>query len=297
MVLATPAIAQPYEGRYRGSSASWRPDYVGTIQMQQEGNINFSATADVELKRVTDMFANSTVQEYEMRGEITITSPVTLKTQDKLYICTAISPVPVRIEHSRMMIYTGDEEYPQNSYELRIFQNIRTPNCVSQNGNRLDNPHASLEVNFDSSGMVLAARSSNSEQPPVITFTPEEQAILKQQQQSAERMFNNPALQKEMQRLNEQFSPTGQPITQADMLAMIERLQQSGVLPDQTQFPRLPPEREAQLQQQFGAGVRRIDYSHLRRFANINQLQDQVSVTHAGQTRTFFWILRRVNDR
>ncbi|MCS6814400.1 MAG: hypothetical protein NZ772_12650, partial [Cyanobacteria bacterium] len=58
----------------------------------------------------------------------------------------------------------------------------------------------------------------------------------------------------------------------------------------------LSPERRAELERKFPR--RAIDYSHLRRFTNINQLQDQVVVTtNAGQTMMFSWHLQRVNAR
>jgi hypothetical protein len=291
-MLSAPAIAQPYEGRFRGNSASWRPDYVGTLQLQQTGAYSYTATADVELRRLPSTFADATAFTYEMRGEITLTSPVTINTGDKVFNCTAAGPAPVRISGSRMAIYTGDEEYPRNTYELRVYQTVLLPNCVSQTGERINNPNLFVEVNFDSSAMVLAARPPSNETIPEVTLTPEEQARAEQQRQSAEAMYNNPAFQRVMQQMQER-AQSGRPITQAEALAFAEQLRRSGALPSGDQQPVFSPERQAEFDRQ--SARLRSDYSHLRRFTNINQLQDQMSVTHAGQTRTFSWNLRRVN--
>ncbi|HIK56578.1 MAG TPA: hypothetical protein IGS37_15625 [Synechococcales cyanobacterium M55_K2018_004] len=297
-MLATPAIAQaqPYEGRFRGNSAFWRPDYVGTLQMEQRGNYNFTATADVELQRVTDQFPDPAIAQYEMRGEIRITSAVTIRDAGSSYTCRAVSPVPVQIAGSRLMVYSGDEDYPRNSYEIRVFQYVRLTDCVGPGGNRIERPGALVEVNFDSSQMAIDARPPSREPPlpEAPNFTPAEQAILEQQQRAADEMANNPEFQREMQRLQQQAIRTGRPPSDAEALAVVERLRRSGAIP--REVPTLSPERQAQLEQQF---LRRaIDYSHLRRFTTVNQLQDRVSVTTpAGQTLTFAWNLRRVNAR
>lgn len=297
-VLAVPTIAyaQPYEGRFRGSSAFWQPDYVGTLRMEQRGNYTFAATAEVELQKVTERFPNSMIAEYEMRGEIRITSPVMIRTDSgTYYTCTPISPVPVKIAGSRMMIYSGDEEYPKNTYEIRVFQYVRLSDCVSQEGDRVNLPGALIEVNFDSSQMAIDGRPpSNEPLPESPHLTPTEQTLLRQQQQAADEMVNNPEFQREMQRLQEQAIRTGKPPSEAEALAVIERLQRSGAIPQEV--PTLSPEERAQLERQFPR--RRSDYSHLRRFTNVNQLQDQVIVTtNVGQTMMFSWHLRRVNRR
>ncbi len=125
-----PVIAQPQLGKYRGSSTHWFPDYVGKIQVRSSGDQTYAAIADVELQqKPTSIYdPNPTAFQYEMRGSITVTTPLVVSQSGKLIAtCKAASPVPVSIADSLMSIYTNDQQMPKNSYEFIISQFIRLP--------------------------------------------------------------------------------------------------------------------------------------------------------------------------
>lgn len=124
-------------GRFAGSSTFWSPDYVGTLRLQSTGTINFTAVAEVELQRQPEAFPGAGLLDFEMRRLITLTSPLNLVHNGLRTRCQIQKPVvPVRIEHSGLRLYRGNEDMPKNSYELRVFQDVPLGECVSGDGQR-----------------------------------------------------------------------------------------------------------------------------------------------------------------
>lgn len=293
-LVQSAATAQPPTGRFAGSSKYWRPDYVGTLGMRSSGAVSFTAVADVELQRQQEAFPGAGVYDYEMRGLITITSP--LQTTDKgiTTTCQVLKPVvPVRIGRSLLRLYRGDEELPKNSYEIEVFQEVPLGECVSSDGSRSTIPFNSMEVSFDSTQMAIDGRPSSPLKLPEAPkpFTPAEQAVADQLANTADAMVNHPEMQRGVQELIDRAHREGREITADESYALVERLRRNGVIPER--LPSFSPEREAELRR-LGGEHGKIDTSHLRRTRSFDRLEDQLTIqTPWGITKTFQWSLRR----
>lgn len=292
-VMGTSIAANAQPGKYRGSSASWVPDYAGTIRIQVSGQENYTAVADVELKqKPTSIYdPNPTAFQYEMRGAIALTTPYIVSQRGKIVMtCIPVSPVPVSIADSGMSIYTNDEQMPKNSYEFIISQFVRLSQCTDASGRVSRSENQSMQVRFNTSD-----RPASASNLPRVTLSPEEQAALAQQGEAAQAIANHPALQREFERMIQrdeaEFRRTGKKPSAEAILADVERLRQQGLLPKDGEMPSIDPALQRKLEAQ------KSDYSHLRRFTNINHLKDQMTVDHGVVVLNVSWDLRRVNGR
>ena len=290
-----PALAQPQPGKYRGSSTYWRPDYVGTIQIRSAGDVTYTAIADVELQRKpTNIYdLKPTAFQYEMRGSITVTTPLVISQSGKLFAtCTAASPVPVSIADSLMSIYTDDEQMPKNSYEFVIAQFVRLPLCLDANRRSIQREYEVMQVRFNTSEQL--ARAEEGVHPEVI-LSPTEQAALERVTQAGQAMADDPRLWQEFEKMiaqdEETFRRTGKRPSAEQILARVERWRRQGILPNQDQIPTLNPELKQKLD-----SVYKADYSHLRRFTNINHLKDEMTLNYGSVVVTVSWDLRRVSN-
>lgn len=285
-LLASSATARPL-GKYAGSSTQWRPDYIGTIRMvQTDGKQQvYSAIADVELQAKPNPHAaidpNPDTVQYEMRGQITVTSPVKLGE----LTCTAAPSTPVSIKDSGMNLYQGAEFGAGTAYEVRIIQFIRTPDCVTSDGKIVRSEYQTIQVNFDSS--YQSAAQSEAALRALAIPTAEDQAAMREQQQVAEAAMNDPEVQQAMAQL-EEMARSGKRPSEAEMIALAERLQPNPRVA-QIRRPKLSPALEAQANQA-------VDYSHLKRTRNPDHLKDEMTLDFgAGRgSQTFSWDLRRV---
>jgi hypothetical protein len=297
LLLQDAATAQSPLGRYAGSSKYWRPDYVGTLRMRSSGAVSFTALADVELQRQQEDFPGAGIYDYEMRGLITITSP--LQTTDKGITTTCqllTSVVPVQIGRSKLRLYRGDDEAPKNSYEIEVFQSVPLGECVSSDGSRSTIPFNSMEVSFDSTQMAFDGRPPSPMKLPESPkpFTPSEQAVADQLTKAADAMLNHPEMQRGIQELIDRARREGREITAQESLALVERLRRQGVIPER--LPSFSPERESELRG-LGGEHSKIDTSHLRRTPSFDRLEDQItSQAPSGITQTFQWSLRRTGN-
>jgi hypothetical protein len=290
------ALAQPQPGKYRGSSAYWVPDYVGTIKIRSSGDQAYAAIADVELQqKPTNIYdSNPTAFQYEMRGSITVTTPYVISRSGKVFAtCTTASPVPVSIADSLMSIYTNDEQMPKNSYEFIVSQFIRLPRCIDANGRSIQQEYETMEVRFNTSDQPAQVGGVVNRS---VTLSPTEQAELDRVTQTGQAMADDPRLQQELEKMIAQdestFRRTGRQPSAEEILARVERLRRQGILPDEDKTPALSPELERKLNSAYKA-----DYSHLRRFTNINHLKDEMTVNHGSVVLNVSWDLRRVNAR
>jgi hypothetical protein len=109
-------------------------------------------------------------------------------------------------------------------------------------------------------------------------------------------MADDPRLQQELEKMIAQdeatFRRTGRQPSAEEILARVERLRRQGILPDEDKTPALNPELERKLN-----SAHKADYSHLRRFTNINHLKDEMTVNHGSVVLNVSWDLRRVNAR
>ncbi|MCU0566150.1 MAG: hypothetical protein MUF49_06095 [Oculatellaceae cyanobacterium Prado106] len=291
-VLAT--SAQAYESKYRGSSTFWNPDYAGTLQMSRTGQLNFTAIADVELQVEPSMLPNPDSFRYEMRGLITLTSPVTLiGNNGETTTCTPVSSVPVRIEYSGMNILKANDQIPSDRYSLSIYQDVRIPSCVTASGQVIDQPNATIEINFDSNALSTAdaeAEAAADAATPVYTLSEADRAATEQAAVAAQQVFgdDSPALQA-LRAREAEFMRTGRPMTEAEVMAWAEQLQADPALAN---LPSLSPEAIAAAAAETATPTA-ID-ARMRPLTNINHLQDQTSINQAGEQYTFSWDLRRV---
>lgn len=292
----SPAVAQPPTGKYRGSSTYWTPDYVGTIQIQSSGDQTYTAIADVELQqKPTSIYdPNPTAFQYEMRGSITLTTPFVIAQSGKhISTCTAASPVPVSIHDSLLSIYINDEQMPKNSYEFVIAQFIRLPRCVDTSGRSIQREYETMQVRFNTSDQ--PAQAADAINRPVI-LSPTEQAELDRVTQAGQAIADDPRLQQALENMIAQdeatFRQTGNPPSAEEILARVEQLRQQGILPDEDKVPTLKPELQKKLDSAYQA-----DYSNLRKFTNINRLQDEMTVNYGSVVLNASWDLRRVNAR
>ncbi len=285
----TPASPAP-PGRFAGSSKFWRPDYVGTLRLRSSGSTTFTAIAEVELQRQPETFPGAGVLDFEMRGLITLTSPLETNRNGLRTLCQIQKPiVPVRIEHSGLRLYRGDEERPKNSYELRVFQEVPLGDCVSSDGRRFQRAHNVMEVNVDSSLMAIQGRPQEALPEAPQPLTPEEELVAQERTRAAEALVNDPASQRELEELVARAQREGRDITTAEAVAWAERLRRRGLMP-QT-IPSFTPRREAELRR-LGAH-RPIDTSHLRRAITLDHLEGEVTLQDAHGTSVFSWSLRR----
>jgi hypothetical protein len=296
LVTGTTALAEPYQGKYRGNSASWVPDYAGTIELKSSGRQTYTAIADVELRqKPTSIYdPNPTTFQYEMRGQITVTSPYTITNSSGKVVmtCTPAGPVPVSIRESGMMLHTkNSEDMPPNTYEFHIHQYVRLPKCVNETGKLVQLNNESMQVSFNTSNQPASAPE------PTVTLSRSEQAEVEKQSQAAQAIVNNPALQREWEKIIErdtrEYERTGKKPTTEQIVSDMERLQQSGLVPDASQIPTLSPE----LRRKLEAQSPKSDHSHLRRFTDVNQLSDKMTVDHGTVVFNVSWNLRRVNGR
>lgn len=288
--------AQPQQGKYRGSSANWIPDYAGTIEIRSSGSHRYTAIADVELRqKPTSIYdPNPTAFQYEMRGSIQVTTPyIVSKAGKRVLTCMPISPVPVSIADSLMSLYTNDEQMPKNSYEFVISQFVRFSQCTDANGRTSPGGNESMQVRFNTSDQ--PAQATGSVRRPV-TLSAEEQAELNRVTGAGQAIANDPRLQQEFEKIiardEEEFRRTGKRPSAEQVLADVERLQRQGILPKEDDVPTMSPELQRKLDNAYKA-----DYSQLRRFTNINQLKDQMTVNHGSVVLNVSWDLRRVNAR
>lgn len=289
-------LAQPQPGKYRGSSTYWVPDYVGTIQIRSSGSQTYTAIADVELQQKPNNIydPNPTAFQYEMRGSITVTTPYVISQSGKVFAtCTATSPVPVSIADSLMSIYTNDEQMPKNSYEFVIAQFIRLPRCVDANGRSIQREYETMQVRFNTSDRPAQVGGAVNRS---VRLSPTEQTELDRVTQAGQALADDQRLQQELEKMVAQdeatFRRTGRQPSAEEILARVERLRQQGILPDEDKVPTLNPELERKLNSAYKA-----DYSHLRRFTNINHLKDEMTVNHGSVVLNVSWDLRRVNAR
>lgn len=246
----------------------------------------YSAIADVEIQAKPNPFGAletdpGAVVQYEMRGAITITSPVRYGN----YTCTAVSPVPVSIKDSHMRTYRGAEYGAGTAYELRILQFVRLSTCTDGSGKVFQPQNESIQVNFDSSYRSTAQSEAELRQIP--TPTAEDEAAMKEQQQNAAAAMNDPEVQQALAQL-EAMAQSGKTPSQAEMIAIAERLQRNPRVA-QMQRPKLSPALEAY-------GNRPIDYSYLQRTNDPNHLKGEMTLEYGtGRgSQTFSWDLRRV---
>ncbi|WNZ44751.1 hypothetical protein Q2T42_23440 [Leptolyngbya boryana CZ1] len=284
IAISTTATAQPV-GKYAGSSANWRPDYAGTIRMvQTDGKRQvYSAIADVELKaKPSDIPSDDSdgkVVQYEMRGMITLTSPVVKGT----YLCTADAPASVSIADSGMNLYQGGEFGKGTAYEIRINRFIRIPNCTSPTLGKLRSDAQTMQINFDSS--YQSAAQAEAELNALPKPTEADITAMEEQKRAVDAMMEDSEVKQALERLQQ----SGNPPSEAEMIALAERLQQNSRVVQGVKRPKLSPTLQA-------AGDRKTDYSHLKRTNNPDHLKDQMTLDFgAGRgSQTFSWDLRRV---
>ncbi|MFM7602396.1 MAG: hypothetical protein ACKO7R_14560 [Pseudanabaena sp.] len=129
-----------------------------------------------------------------------------------------------------------------------------------------------------------------------MTLSPTEQAELDRMTQTGQAIANDPRLLQEIEKMmaqdEETYRRTGKKPNAEEILAMVERLRQQGVLPPEDQVPTLNPDLQRKLD-----SVSKPDYSNLRRFTDINHLKDEMSYSFNGGTFNVSWDLRRVNQR
>lgn len=225
-----------------------------------------------------------------MRGLITLTSPLETNRNGLRTLCQIQKPVvPVRIEHSGLRLYRGDEERPKNSYELRVFQEVPLGVCVSGDGRRFELAHDAMEVNFDSSLMAIQSRPQDALPEAPEPLSAEEERVAQEITRAAEALANDPASQRELQEMVARAQREGRDVTEAEAVAWAERLRRRGLIP-QT-LPSFSPRREAELRRL--GGHRPIDTSHLRQATTLDHLEGEVTLQNAHGTRVFSWSLRR----
>jgi hypothetical protein len=302
------ASAEPYKAKYRGSSATWVPDYAGTIQMSVTGNLSqYTAVADVELRQMGPAEPNSSIP-YEMRGVITMTSPEVITNPNQgttvtQLTCTPVKETPVSIEKSRMTLYPAGTT-PANTYTIRIGQFIRTTKCVSQAGVDMTSPNGFIDLSFDSSSQSAEAAMAQMPSAPPPQVTQADLSAMEtasKQGQDLMALIESPAFKQEVAKLRKDAQQGGQTLSEAEAAgAVLLRWQQSGKMPKIT-APQIDPKFEA-----YSRSMK-SDYSRYKPIKSLNRLTDQASVTdripsqEAGKqlviTKTFSWDLRRVNAR
>lgn len=294
LLIQGAATVQASMGRFAGSSKYWQPDYVGTLRMRSAGTVSFTAVAEVELQRQQENVPGAGIHDYEMRGLITLTSPLQTTSKGITATCQVLKPVvPVRIGRSRLRLYRGDGEIPKNSYEIEVFQQVPIGECVGSDGSRSTIPFNAMEVSFDSTQMAIDGRPPASLKLPQAPkpFTPSEQAVADELTKTAEAIVNDPEMQQGLQALVDRARREGREITAEESYALVERLQRQGMIPER--LPSFRSEREAELRR-LGVEQRTIDYSHLRRTPSLDRLEDRLTIqTPWGITKTFEWSLRR----
>jgi hypothetical protein len=285
VLLATTANAQSL-GKYAGSSTNWRPQYAGTIRMVQTNGKQqvYSAIADVELQAKPNPFAHlgdqsSKVTQYEMRGSITVTSPVIRGD----LVCNAVNPTPVSIADSGMNLYQGAEFGKGTAYELRIMRFIRLATCQSPTRGTLQAGDETMQVNFDSSYRSAAQSQAALDATPIPTES--DIAAMEEQKQAVDAMMEDPEVRQVLERLQQSNNPP----SEAEMIALAERLQKNPRVAEGTKRPKLSPAAQA-------AGDRKTDYSQLKRTNTSDHLKDEMTLDFgAGRgSQTFSWDLRRV---
>jgi hypothetical protein len=230
--ITNTAIAQTHVAKYGGSSKYWKPDYAGTVQIRESGTKNFTATLDVELQQKPDIDPNPTSVKYELRGQMTFTSPIVVKTGTSVVTCTPISPVPLSIADSGMTLYTGAGG---NRYKIRAYQYIRTSKCVASDGGRvveLAESRAGELMGFDSNAHGITAKEQEMmSDARDFTISEADRQKLERMGQNNEAVFNHPAVQQEMARMDQEeaeFQRTGKRPDQAAQIARMQKLAESG---------------------------------------------------------------------
>ncbi len=307
MGMAIPVMAQTYTSKYAGNSKSWRPDYAGTIQIQASGSQNFTAVMDVELQLKPDSDPNPTRLKYELRGQMSFTSPIVTKIVNEkgasTSTCTPISPVPLNIAESGMNLYRGEKG---NRYEIKAYQYIRDSKCVLSHGGNVyqtGESKAGSSIGFDSSrrAMTAADRNMAAEAKDFNISDADRQKI----ETSGRAIVNNPALQQEMAKIQQEeaeFQRTGKKPNQAAQIARMQKLIKSGALPASGGLSSLSPE----FQQRVGKitplakKVSEEDDAKLIKATDLNRLQGSSSyetgVENYNTKQEATWDLRRVNS-
>ncbi|MFM7886971.1 MAG: hypothetical protein ACKPCM_09825 [Pseudanabaena sp.] len=197
-----------------------------------------------------------------------------------------------------MWIYTSPIDMPKNSYELMISAWSGLPTwstipCTFTDGSK-QGEYAEWNIRFSTSERPynVADRTDSK----MVTLSPAEQAELDRVTQTGQAIANDPRLQQEIEKMmaqdEETYRRTGKKPNVEEILAMVERLRKQGILPPEDQVPTLNADLQRKLE-----SANNTDYSHLRRFTDINHLKDEMNVSFNGGTFNVSWDLRRVNQR
>jgi hypothetical protein len=316
LATAVPVVAETYAGKYGGSSKYWRPEYVGTIQLQASGSKNFTAVMDVELQLKPDSDPNPTTLKYELRGQISFTSPIITKTVNEkgtfTSTCTPISPVPLNISDSGMKLYRGAKG---DRYEIKAYQYIRDSKCVvsDRNGTISQSGESRVggSIGFNSSDrqMTAADRKMNAIAGDDRISDADLQQIDKMAQ-AGQATINHPAMQQEiakMQQEEEEFQRTGKKPNAADRTARMNKLAKlaksgafstntgggmSSMSPEfQQQTAKITEQSQKISEEDEAQRTKAPDLSRLQgSFSNETEVKDYKTKTEAT------WDLRRVNS-
>ncbi len=167
------------------------------------GSLTFTAEAEMELQRQPESLPGSGIQTYEMRGLITLISPLQISHNSIHTTCQILkSVVRVRISADGPTLSLGDEEFPKKSYEIRLFQEVPLGECVSSDGRHETIPFHNMEVNSDSAQMAIDGRPSQTWTPQTLPkpLTPAEQTLADEQVRIAEAMTSHPAMRQGLPR-------------------------------------------------------------------------------------------------
>lgn len=304
--MAVPVMAQTYTSKYAGNSKYWRPDYAGTIQIQESGSKNFTAVMDVELQLKPDSDPNPTYLKYELRGQLAFTSPIVVKVVNEkgtfTSTCTPVSPVPLNIGESGMTLY---KRAKGDLYEIRAYQYVRDSKCDrSYGGNVYTTGESrvgdSIGFNSSSRAMTAADRDLAADAKDFNISDADRQKM----ETSGRAIMNNPALQQEMAKIQqeeEEFQRTGKKPNQAARIARMQKLIKSGGLPTAGGVSSLSPEFQQKVGKmtQQGKKVSQENEAKLIKVTDLNRLQGSSSyetgVENYNTKKEATWDLRRVN--
>jgi hypothetical protein len=234
MVLsgAIGAMAQSYQAKYAGSSTLWRPQYAGTIEIQSKGMMTYTAVMDVELQRLPnqdELNQHPTAFNYEMRGQVTLTSPYRYTDGQFSQTCNRGEVNHIEIGGSGLRLYTKDAPAPtSNSYSLQVDGHFLPLDCTDGTGRPITlNAWQKTEIRFDTTTL----DADFHRRVPAPNFSEAETAQMNQAGAAAQAMVETPEFQQLVQGgeaiaqwVEERTKQTGKPPTPEEMMAAAQRL-------------------------------------------------------------------------
>jgi hypothetical protein len=301
MVLsgAIGAMGQSYQAKYAGSSTLWRPQYAGTIELQSKGMMTYTAVMDVELQRLPnqdDLNQHPTAFNYEMRGQVTLTSPYRYADGQFSQTCNRGEVNHIEIGGSGLRLYTKDAPAPtSNTYSLQIDGHFLPLDCTDGAGRPVTlNAWQKTEIRFDTT--TLDADFDRRVPPP--NWSKAEIASFEQSGAAAQAMVETPEFQQSIAQVKaiEQFvadrvKQTGKPPTPEEMMAAVQRLMPKGSVKPPTIDPGIQ-----QKMQRYEQLVRQQKDSQLLKLVDPDRLHDRAEHRNGDGTLNASWDLRRVNS-